>query len=107
MLTPTLLFILKPPVPGKVKTRLAAEIGRDAALSAYRGMVAHFFPPLASRWPLEIHFQPIAPEREMCRWLGEAFPYFPQVEGNLGDKLKAAMTGAFSRGGGGRSFPGR
>ena len=46
-LNPTLLFILKAPIVGSVKTRLAEEIGEVRALIAYQKMAEYLFDQLA------------------------------------------------------------
>ena len=94
----TLLFILKAPVVGMVKTRLADDIGEVRALAAYRAMVEHLFDNLASRWPFEIHYTPAQEEDLMHSWLGSEHPYFPQPEGDLGHRMAQAMEDAFERG---------
>lgn len=95
---PRLLFILKAPIVGRVKTRLAEDIGEVRALAAYRSMVEHLFDNLASCWPFEIHFTPAEDEDLMHSWLGPDHPYFPQPEGDLGHRMARATEGAFRRG---------
>jgi rSAM/selenodomain-associated transferase 1 len=99
MTVPRLLFILKAPMVGTVKTRLAEEIGEVRALSAYRQMVEFLFDRLASEWPFEIHFTPPEAEHLMHAWLGSEHPYFPQVGNDLGERMETAVRDAFSRGG--------
>ena len=96
---PRLLFILKAPMVGMVKTRLAEEIGEVRALVVYQQMVEFLFDRLAARWPFEIHFTPPEAEPLMHAWLGCDHPYFPQVDGDLGQRMDAAVRAAFSRGG--------
>ncbi len=93
-----LLFILKAPVVGMVKTRLAEDIGEVRALAAYRAMVEHLFDNLASRWPFEIHYTPARDVDLMHSWLGPDHPYFPQPEGDLGHRMARATEDAFERG---------
>ena len=94
----TLLFILKAPVVGSVKTRLAEHIGEVRALAAYRSMVEHLFDHLAAHRSFEIHFTPAEEEDLMRSWLGLDHPYYPQVEGDLGARMRAAVGGSFARG---------
>lgn len=41
MITEALIIFTKNPVPGKVKTRLAATVGNDVAFSVYQQLVKH------------------------------------------------------------------
>lgn len=95
---PTIVLMLKAPVAGKVKTRLAAEIGAVAAVAAYRQLVEHLGAGLPPEWPVEVHFSPREAEREMRGWLGERAAYYAQVPGDLGERLLAAASGAVARG---------
>ncbi len=95
---PTLLFMLKATVAGRVKTRLAAQIGEDKALEAYRALVEHLLTNLAGWQRMEIHFAPSTAGDLMSNWLGEKYAYYPQVDGNLGFRLQVASAAAFERG---------
>mgnify|MGYP003675933734 CR=1 FL=1 len=99
-MNPTILIFLKAPQLGRVKTRLAAEIGDAAALDAYRRLVARQMAALPTGWSVEVQFTPAAAEAEMRRWLGEApgRQFVAQREGDLGAKLAFAVEGAFIRG---------
>ncbi len=90
--------MLKAPVAGQVKTRLAAEIGDAAALRAYRRLVEHLGAGLPPEWPVEVHFSPAEAEADMRHWLGGRALYVPQSPGDLGERLIAAASGAFHRG---------
>ena len=99
-MNPTILIFLKAPQLGRVKTRLAAEIGAAAALDAYRRLVARQMVALPPGWPVEVQFTPAAAEADMRRWLGEApgRQFVAQRGGDLGAKLAFAVEGAFERG---------
>lgn len=100
MTKPTILIFLKAPERGKVKTRLARDIGDDAALDAYRRLVERQMAALPNGWPVEVQFTPANAEAKMRAWLGDAVDrsYIAQSEGGLGERLKHAVTGAFQRG---------
>lgn len=98
MPNPTLLFMLKAPVAGQVKTRLAARIGEEKALEAYRALVEHLLTNLASWQRVEIHFAPSTAGDLMSSWLGEKYTCYPQTDGDLGTRLQAASSSAFNRG---------
>ena len=97
---PTILMFLKAPERGKVKTRLAAGIGVDAALEVYRRLVKRQLAAVPEGWPVEIQFTPVNAELEMRTWLGEAAgrTFKPQCEGGLGERLEHAVKEAFRAG---------
>tara|TARA_Y100000588_G_scaffold394957_1_gene518657 strand:- start:7654 stop:8265 length:612 start_codon:yes stop_codon:yes gene_type:complete len=94
----TILLILKAPELGRVKTRLAEKIGEVQALSAYQKMTEKLFDCLAPYAPFEIHFSPGSARNLMELWLGPNHPYFPQVKGDLGHRMRTAVRGALDRG---------
>lgn len=94
----TVLLFLKSPVPGTVKTRLAAHIGAERATELYRSMVQSQIGRLPLNWTREIHFSPPSDLELMRNWLGEGEDYHPQVEGDLGQRLATGFSGAFHRG---------
>ena len=97
---PTILIFLKAPIRGQVKTRLAASIGADAALEAYRRLVERQMAALPKGWPVEVQFTPANAEDGMRAWLGEmeGRRFVPQCDGGLGERLSFAVEGAFKRG---------
>jgi rSAM/selenodomain-associated transferase 1 len=90
---PTLAWMLKAPVAGWVKTRLAAELGAEAACAAYRRLVEHQAAQIPPGWRVVVHFDPPQAEAAVREWLGPRPDYQPQAEGHLGDRLAAAMAG--------------
>ncbi len=105
-----LLFFLKAPVAGSVKSRLAADIGDTRALGAYKRMTEHLLRNLAPHFPVEVHFTPAAGERNaeaellMREWLepilGKSWTEiaaFAQTDGDLGQRQAFAVEQAFTR----------
>ncbi|MGF1484390.1 MAG: TIGR04282 family arsenosugar biosynthesis glycosyltransferase [Opitutales bacterium] len=105
-----LLFFLKAPIAGSVKTRLAADIGDARALGAYKRMTEHLLRSLAPFDALEIHFTPASGERNaeaellIREWLepvlGQSWTEtaaFAQTEGDLGQRQSFAVEQAFRR----------
>lgn len=94
------LLFLKAPRPGTVKTRLAADLGPDAATALYRRLTERQIAAVhASGLPLELHFAPADAEPELRAWLGDtAGRYIPQFTGDLGARLAHATTLAFANG---------
>ena len=93
------LFFLRFPEPGKVKTRLAAGVGEEHALELYRCFVLD---TLAMLETLNSHlilcFTPDDARKDMIRWLGGQREYLAQQGEDLGERMDAAFTHAFSRG---------
>ncbi len=94
---PRIQIFLKAPRPGFVKTRLAASIGDDLSLGVYRQLVSTQFSHLPPDWPVEIHYTPADAGGELLAWIGEGYPFFPQPDGNLGNRLSHAVGTAFKR----------
>ena len=98
MSVPTIVYMLKAPEPGRVKTRLAADLGDDEACRVYRALAERQYRALPPGWPVEIHFTPASATQRMQLWLEGANRYVPQVEGDLGKRLESASESAFARG---------
>jgi len=94
-----LLFMLRAPLHGKVKTRLAREVGHDAALALYKAFVEDMLDSLDGCGADVVFFvEPGDAIGEMREWLGDGHVYVPQCQGNLGDRMRAAFRWAFSEG---------
>ena len=99
------MVFVKAPVPGTVKTRLAAEVGEARATQIYRelaeGTVRRLSGPEAP-WNVEVHFAPpdSASAAVIHAWLGENrdVTFLPQAEGGLGMRMEAALRRALARG---------
>jgi uncharacterized protein len=94
----------KRPEPGKVKTRLAAELGPEIAAEAHEAMLFD----LLEAWGSERFLVPggrrvlvFAPE-DAGPWFDErvpgAFALQPQAEGDLGGRMRAFFEGEFEDG---------
>ncbi len=97
---------LKYPETGKVKTRLAAGIGENAATVAYDQMVCRVLEQCRLARPdfLSIAFSPGDREQEIRDWLGPWLSVFPfevfwvtQEGGDLGERLERATVACFER----------
>lgn len=99
MRTPLIIVMLKAPQLGLTKTRLAAEIGADAALAAYRTLLGYVLPTLASLdWPVQLRFTPDDAGRELETWRQPGWQLTPQGPGDLGERLDRAVVGAVEAG---------
>jgi uncharacterized protein len=96
-----LLLFVRAPEPGRVKTRLAAEIGAAGALRVYRRLAEHAVAEARSLAPdveLRIHFTPPGAADQVRAWLGTDAVYLPQSDGDLGARMRAAFASAFAAG---------
>lgn len=98
------IVFAKAPEAGRVKTRLAAEIGDTEALRIYRDMAERQWRwLLAARatdgFKLGVSFAPAEAEAVLRAWLAGADAYLPQKDGNLGDRIAAACGWALDQGG--------
>jgi rSAM/selenodomain-associated transferase 1 len=95
------VVFLKYPEPGRVKTRLAAEIGSEAAarLSKHFAEVTVTSAD-ALNLPVDISFDPPEREAEVRAWLGPLRQYNPQAGTDLGQRMCRAFEQAFTRGAG-------
>jgi len=95
-----LLLFLKAPVPGRVKTRLAATLGAEAAAGLYVRMARQVY-QAASRLPGIQTLAAYEPAQAFpdLSWLGPHPPAFAAQEGEgLGQRLENAFRLAFSLG---------
>lgn len=93
------LVFLRAPEPGKVKTRLAKRIGDLPALQLYKRFVTETLGTVAALGlPVRVCFYPAGEKPAVSQWLGETYPYWPQVDGHLGRKMASAFERAFSEG---------
>ena len=92
-----ILFFVKYPVPGKVKTRLAEQIGAGAATGLYKNFVADILATLKSLdLNLKIVFEPPDSKGQFQQWLGKEYSYIAQAGQDLGQRMKHAFLQAFS-----------
>ena len=94
-----ILFFVKDPVPGRVKTRLAEQFGPDAAAQLYRNFVTDILATLRSLGVnVRIVFTPADSKERFQQWLGEEYSYLAQAGRDLGQRMKNALSQAFSEG---------
>lgn len=93
---PRIALFLKAPVPGRVKTRLAATLGDATACAVYRALVERQVAALPHTWDAEVHVDPPG-LAGLCRaWLGPRFTYVGQSGHGLGERLEHAARRAFT-----------
>ncbi len=95
-----LLVFVKPPRAGLVKTRLARDLGADAAAALYRALAERVREQTAPRdgeYARVFFFAPAEERREIEAWLpGETC--VAQKGADLGERMAAAFAWAFARG---------
>ncbi len=96
--TSLLIIFLKVPVPGRVKTRLAAAIGPERACKVYRHLVNRLLVSLDSLEEVELRVSP-DDGLDACKdWAKSGWCLKPQGEGDLGQRMSRAFEEAFSEG---------
>jgi len=94
-----LLFFVKAPEPGKVKTRLAKALGKAEAARLYRRLAESIWARICSgRYACWAVFEPAVAEPVVREWLRGADYYLPQTKGSLGTRLATAFSAAFRTG---------
>lgn len=102
-----LLIFVKNPVPGRVKTRLATDIGPERALEMYLSLMGHTFIE-ASKFgqqyadgntTIAVYFSDAVPVRkDFLLDLPEAFELHQQRGKGLGERMKNAFEEGFDKG---------
>ncbi|MCH8029638.1 MAG: TIGR04282 family arsenosugar biosynthesis glycosyltransferase [Candidatus Dadabacteria bacterium] len=96
-----LIVFLKYPVPGRVKTRLADEIGTEKAAAIYKKMAEEVVTNTTGRgkYTSLIFYDPPEAEHHIKRWLSYAHNrYLPQTGADLGERMKNAFEKTFALG---------
>lgn len=103
-----LVIFARAPERGRVKTRLAAAVGDDAALACYRALGAAVVravrPPRdggVPAWRTVVAHTPADAAPALRAWLapaGGALAYEPQADGDLGARMRAAVERAVEAG---------
>jgi rSAM/selenodomain-associated transferase 1 len=96
---PIILLFIKAPLKGRIKSRLAAAIGNDAALELYRRFVLDTIDTVeALALPLRICFYPPHEETTIRAWLGNKLDCMPQQGDDLGERMESAFKQVFQEG---------
>lgn len=90
------------PIAGQTKTRLIPRLGPEGAAQLQRAMTEHTLATVARlqqsrRVGGAIAFTG-ADLPQMQAWLGQAWDYWPQGEGDLGDRMARAFARSFAAG---------
>ena len=89
----TVAVFLKYPTPGRVKTRLAGEIGYRRAAHIYSAMALGVLRSVTVAAHCRVFFDPPAMEDEVREWTTGVFsgPFSPQVGNSLGERMANAV----------------
>jgi len=102
MTRPRVVLFARAPVPGRVKTRLARDLGNDRACDLYRRLGAAVVEGLtrdpARPFEVAVRFTPDDALEAVREWFPGADRYEPQGPGDLGDRLARAVRDAFADG---------
>jgi rSAM/selenodomain-associated transferase 1 len=94
-----LLFFIKSPEEGKVKSRLASVIGDERAANLYRDFITQMLSTLRrGDFPFHICFYPHNALKGVKEWLGDQHHYIPQKGKDLGERMSNAFRKAFDTG---------
>lgn len=93
------ILFVKLPEKGRVKSRLARDMGWDLVLRLYESMVLDTIDLLKrAAAPFVICFDPPGSLDRVQRWLGPEYSYVPQTGGDLGERMEQAFVRAFREG---------
>lgn len=93
-----LLIFAKAPVPGNVKTRLAASLGAQAACEAYETLVRYLVRQLRGLSNVTVLITPDEAVSTAEVWKQPGWQILPQGEGSLGERLERNIARAFQDG---------
>jgi len=94
-----LLFFMKSPEAGEVKSRLACVIGDEPAANLYRDFITQMLSTLRrGDFPFYICFYPNNALKGLKEWLGDQHHYIPQKGKDLGERMSNAFRKAFDTG---------
>lgn len=102
-----LIFYVKSPKEGYVKTRLARDIGNEHAVALYRCFIMDLTDTLKKlSQDVILCYSPKNAEaifrswlgNDFDSWLGHGFHYVPQSDGDLGMRMKKSFEQAFENG---------
>ena len=91
------MLFARAPRAGRVKTRLAAEVGEEVALACYRSVGGQVGAQVAAGYPLTVWYDPPDALDEMRDWLGN-HEFLSQAGADLGARMAHAFETHFARG---------
>ena len=93
------IFFVKYPAAGQVKTRLAPHLHQNQICELYKNFVADILSTLKELDAnIRIFFSPAEAKDNLQNWLGDQFSYTPQAGNDIGQKMKNAFINIFQDG---------
>lgn len=90
---------MKFPELGKVKTRLAKDLGNQKALEFYQFSLRQVLDNVAEGdWGIRLYFTPSNKQKELKDWLGRDWELKPQMGEDLGERMENAFEQMFAEG---------
>lgn len=94
-----MIVFLRAPEKGRVKTRLAREVGENKALALYKAFVQKTLLAVErSGMDHRICFFPADKQALVAGWLGPDHGYMPQLGNDLGQRMGNALAAVFDQG---------
>lgn len=94
-----IIIFIKYPEHGKVKSRLAKDLGDNLALEIYQTFVYDLLSLLAkTNYDFKIAYYPPEAGEKVKNWLGYNYNYLPQKGDDLGEKMKNTFIDIFNEG---------
>ena len=96
------IIFAKLPQKGKVKTRLAKDVGENFATAFYRACAEYIFSEIQNLSRKD--FTPFifcygkSEVNRISRWAGKNFIVRPQIDGDLGERMSASFNEVFNEG---------
>ena len=92
-----MLFFIKNPEKGKVKTRLASAVGGEMAVRLYKRFLLEMLSTLnKGTFLFYLCFYPADALEGLRKWLGEEYLYMTQQGEDLGERMKNGFIEAFA-----------
>ena len=93
----SLLFFIKNPERGKVKTRLASALGEEQAVKLYKRFMLEMLSTLnRGTFLFYLCFYPGDSLENLKKWLGEEYLYMAQYGRDLGERMENCFMEAFA-----------
>jgi uncharacterized protein len=94
-----LLVMVRAPIRGRVKSRMALSLDEEIVLDLYRAFVLDTLATASALLiPVVVCFEPADATDEVARWLGDGFTYLAQKGEDLGQRMENAFRHLFSEG---------
>lgn len=94
-----IIVFVKYPEKGRVKTRLAEDIGSENAAELYKRFTEDILESLTDIKAAKlVFFCPRDRRKEFMIWLGGGYQFYPQLGNDLGERMKNAFTFGFKEG---------